>query len=119
VGKSGRSKTHAELRAYCAAGLTLLLMACNLAPPTKIKQILDHPRQFDGHEVTVEGQVEESANLLVLRYFVLKDETGEITVITPKAVPTRGERIRVRGRVNQAFAFQDKSLIVIVEDSND
>lgn len=119
MGESGRSKTYAGLRTYCAVVLTLLLFACSSARPTKIKQILDHPREYDGREVTVEGQVEDTANLLVLRYFVLKDETAQITVITSKAVPTRGERIRVRGRVNQAFAFQNKSLIVIVEDAND
>lgn len=85
----------------------------------KIKQILDHPRQYDGREVTIEGQVETSTNVLVFRYFVLKDDTGAITVITYKAVPTRGERIRVRGRVNQAFALHGESLTVIMEDSND
>jgi hypothetical protein len=116
MGESGRSKSYAEARTYFAAFLTLLLSACSLASPTKIKQILDHPREFDGREVMIEGQVEDSANLLVLRYFVLKDETAEITVITSKAVPTRGERIRVRGRVNKAFAFRENSLTVIIDD---
>jgi len=100
-----------------SAGLTILLLACSAAGPTKIKQILDDPREHDGREVTIEGQVQTSANLVLFKYFVVKDETAEIIVITSEPVPTRGERLRVHGRVNQAFAFQGKSLTVVMEDS--
>jgi len=119
MGKPDRTKTCIGLRVACPAILALLLVACGLSAPVKIKQILDHPRQYDGREVTIEGQVETSTNVLVFKYFVLRDDTGAIAVITHKAVPTRGERIRVRGRVNQAFALQGKSLTVIMQDSND
>ena len=119
MGKPDRTKLGIGLRATCTAILTLLLVACNQSGPVKIKQILDHPRQYDGREVTIEGQVETSTNVLVFKYFVLRDDTGAIAVITYKAVPARGERIRVRGHVNQAFALQGKSLTVIMEDAND
>ena len=112
-------KTCAVLQVCCSAGLAILLLACSAARPTKIKQILDHPREYDGREVTIEGQVQTSANLVLFKYFVLKDDTAEIIVITSEPVPTRVERLRVRGRVNQAFAFQGKSLTVVMEDSKD
>ena len=119
MGKPDRTKTCRGLRATCSVVLALLLFACSLSAPMKIKQILDHPSQYDGRDVTIEGEVETSTNVLVFKYFVLRDDTGAIAVITHKAVPTRGERIRVRGRVNQAFALQGKSLTVIMQDSND
>jgi len=117
MGNSGRANAHAKPRAYCAAGLTLLLFACSLARPTKIKQILAQPREFDGRTVVIAGEVKESTNALVMRYFVVKDDTGEMVVVTDRAVPNPGEKVRVRGRVDQAFAFRGNSLTVIIEDS--
>ena len=91
-------------RLQSASGIAILFLACSAARPTKIKQILDHPREYDGREVTIEGQVQTSANLVLFKYFVLKDETAEIIVITSEPVPTRGERLRVHGRVDQSCA---------------
>jgi len=48
---------------------------------------------------------------------VVKDDTGEMVVVTDRAVPNPGEKVRVRGRVDQAFAFRGNSLTVIIEDS--
>ncbi len=116
MGEAGRAKTYEELLTYCAAGLVLLLLACNTAHPTKIKQILDHPQQYDGRTVVIDGEVKESANVVVVRFFVVKDDTGEIVVVTDRAVPNPGEKIRVRGRVDQAFALSGNSLTVIIEE---
>jgi hypothetical protein len=104
-------------RIALAAGLTAVL-ACGWAPATPIREVLDHPERYDGKSVTVGGEVESATNLLVVRYYRVKDATGEITVITPKAVPRRGARVRVRGIVHQAFAIGDQSLTVLNEQED-
>jgi hypothetical protein len=96
---------------------SFLVVGCTGSVPTKIKDILDHPREYDGRTVVIAGEVKERTNLVVVKYFVVKDETGEITVITDRAVPNPGERVRVKGRVNQAFAMGGKSVVVVVEHS--
>jgi hypothetical protein len=93
----------------------LLLAACTGLAPTKIKDILDHPREYDGRTVVIAGEAKQSTNLLVVKYFVVKDDTGEIVVVADRAVPNPGEKVRVKGRVNQAFALGGKSVVVVVE----
>ncbi len=93
----------------------LFVLACSAVFPTKISDILVNPRQYDGKTVVVAGEVKESANLLFVKCYVVKDDTGEITIITDRAVPRSGERVRVKGVVNQAFSLGDRSLVVIVE----
>jgi hypothetical protein len=100
-------------------GLAILLMvaaaACGLGP-TPIKEILDRPADFDGKHVTVEGDVVDSANLLVLKFYRLQDATGKISVVTSRAVPRPGAHVKARGRVHQAFALGNDQLTVVVED---
>jgi hypothetical protein len=92
-----------------------LAASCAGVFSTKIADIKANPRQYDGKTVVVAGEVKESANLLFMKYYVVKDDTGEITVITDRAVPRAGENVRVKGIVNQAFSLGDQSLVVIVE----
>jgi hypothetical protein len=97
-----------------AAGL-LLLVACGLFFPTPIRDILDTPAKYEGTTVLISGEVEESVNVLVLKYYVVRDESGRIPVVTSGAVPRRGARVRARGVVRQAFALGDNSLTVVIE----
>jgi len=84
---------------------------------TPIGKIQDGPRDFDGKAVTVKGTVTDSANLLFMKYFVLKDGTGEIHVITERIIPRKGETVTVKGKVQEAFSLGDQRLIVIVEST--
>lgn len=101
---------------YLIFGFMLLFVSCSRLFPTDIKKILDNPRDYDGKTVTVSGVVIESVNLFFLKYYTVKDETGEIAVVTKKAVPTKGAKLKVTGRVNQAFAIGEKSVVVIIEE---
>jgi len=92
-----------------------LAASCAGVFSTKIADIKANPRQYDGKTVVVAGEVKESANLLFMKYYVVKHDTGEITVITDRAVRRAGENVRVKGIVNQAFSLGDQSLVVIVE----
>lgn len=95
----------------------LILTGCNAVFTTPISKILQNPREYEGKEVAVSGTVVQSFGLVFLRYFIVRDKTGEITVVTNRALPREGEKIKVRGQVAQAFAIGDKQLVVILEDS--
>lgn len=86
---------------------------------TPIKKILDNPRDYSGKAVTITGEVTEAEGLFFVQYFVVKDSSGEITVITKRPLPRQGSKITVRGTVQQAFSIGDKQLIVIVENKGE
>lgn len=82
---------------------------------TKIGDITGHPRDYAGKEVTVSGEVTEVFSLFVVKYFVLRDSTGEITVVTDRPLPARGEKIKVKGAVKEAMSIGTKTSLVLVE----
>lgn len=94
----------------------IAVTGCTSIFATPIKKILDNPRDYSGKTVTIEGKVTEVEGLVFLQYFVVKDNTGEITVITRKPLPRKDTEITVRGKVRQAFVIGDRQLIVIVEN---
>ncbi len=103
------------LRYAALVGFGLLAGPACVLRTTSIRDILDHPRTYHGKKVTIAGEVTQGVNLLVVRYFIVRDATGEIPVVTQGAVPRVGERVRVTGIVNQAFALGDQSLVVLIE----
>jgi len=98
------------------AATVALAAGCGIAGgPTPIRSILDDPRRYDGTIVTVAGEVRDSTNLVVLKWYRIADESGSIVVVAAGAVPRRGARIEVTGTVRQAFVIGDESLTVIME----
>src|SRR5262245_13294957 len=67
---------------------------------TKIKDILDQPRDYHSKEITVYGTVTNAVSLLVIKYYEVQDGSGSgsIKVVTDNLLPARGEKLRVTGR---------------------
>jgi hypothetical protein len=103
---------------WCAAALVLLAAvgSCSRLFATRIGEIKAHPDGYNGRHVTIVGTVTRSVNLLFVKYFTVKDGSGEIAVVTDRPLPGEGKRITVKGRVNRAFAIGSKVVEVIVED---
>jgi hypothetical protein len=101
--------------------LAAAAIACRGIFPTPISKIIDNPRDYEGKKVIVSGEVTESFSLFVLKYFVIADGTGTITVVTRKALPKKGTKVRVKGAVNEMFSLGDTQALVIIEapDKND
>jgi hypothetical protein len=77
-------------------------LACGVAyslTPTKIKDVLDHPRDFEGKDITLNGVVTNAVSLLLVKYYEIQDGTGNIKIITDKLLPSRGEKLTVTGRM--------------------
>jgi hypothetical protein len=95
--------------------LTLLILCqCSGLFPAKIGDITNNPRHYADKEITVSGEVTEAFSLVVMKYFTLKDNTGEITIVTDRPLPKAGERLTVKGVVKEAFSIGSQSLLVIV-----
>ena len=108
-----------KIRMSVVFGFILLLVACEGLFSTPVETILNNPREYDGRLVKVSGTVTQSMNLFVVKYFVLRDESGEITVVTPRILPRQGNSITIRGHVREAFTVGDEQLLVIVEETED
>ena len=93
----------------------LMLCQCSALTSTKIGDIKNHPREYAGKEVTVSGEVTRTFSLLVVKYFTLRDSTGEITIVTQRPMPREGERLTVKGTVREAFSLGTETLLVIEE----
>ena len=48
---------------------------------------------------------------------MLRDKTGEIIVVTKKPLPEVRSKVRVTGKIDEAFSIGDQRLLVFVEES--
>ena len=84
----------------------------------RIENILSNPKEYEGKVVTIEGEVtERTAFFVVLKFFRVKDKTGEITVVTKKSLPEVRSIVRVKGKIDQVFPVGDQKFLVFVEES--
>ena len=89
-------------RRFIVIALTMifLLSACQGGfVSTPIGKIVSNPRDYEGKIVKINGTVTQSMNLMVLKYFALRDNTGEIYVVTNRILPKQGEAVNVKGHV--------------------
>lgn len=106
----------AVLRMAAIAVLLSLLLACNTIFATPIQKIIENPRDYSNKPVKISGEVAEAFGLIFVQYFVVRDKTGEIIVVTKRPLPKKGSKITIKGTVQEAFSIGDKQLIVILED---
>jgi hypothetical protein len=109
-----------------AVGFAIILLVCigsyvyfTRVAHTPIGNILKEPRKYEKKTLTISGQVTDRASLLVVRYFRVKDNTGEIPVVTRRTLPSVGSKVRVKGRVEEAFSIGAEQLLVFVEEAKD
>ncbi len=86
----------------------------------QIEKVLSNPRAYEGKVITIEGEVtDRTAFFSALKFFKVKDKTGEITVVTKRTLPALKETVRISGRVDEVFAVGDLKIVVLVEESID
>ena len=109
--------THHLAAAALALAAGLSLAGCDYFGFTPIKDIAAAPGQFEGKEVKIKGKAVDPVQLLSLRTFTLKDETGEIAVTTSGALPAAGADVAVKGTVKSAVIVSGKSIGTRVEET--
>jgi hypothetical protein len=83
-----------------------------------IEEVLSNPKAYEGKIVTLEGEVtDRTAFFAFLKFFKVRDKTGEITVITKMSLPETKSNVRVKGTIDEAFPIGDRKMLVFVAES--
>jgi hypothetical protein len=101
-------------RILAVVALSVALGGCaiSLRNP-RIADLRDHPGRYHDHTVTVSGVVTSSwgVPMVPFRFYKVDDGTGEVTVLSENSrMPGRGERVRVRGRVEEVAVLGGRPL---------
>lgn len=78
-----------------------------------IADLQRHPGRYQDRTVTVNGVVTSSWGLPLIpfRFYKVDDGTGEVTVLSDGSrMPAKGERVRVKGRVEQIAVLGGRPL---------
>lgn len=103
-----------------AVGLFFLVAGCDqVSGPfsVSIGKVLATPRDYEGKTITLSGTVNDVLSLIVIKAFLLSDNTGQIYVVTERILPKQGERVRVKGCVVEAFSLGNQTLTVFKEET--
>ena len=85
---------------------------------TDIDKIVGNPGAYAGKEVAIEGEVTDRTALFgALKFYKLKDKSGEMIVVSKRSLPEMRSNVGVKGRIDEAFSLGDQKLVVFVEGS--
>ena len=96
-----------------AVPLAIVALLGGCAARTSVAELKYNPGRYQDKTVSIEGVVTSSFSipLVPFRFYRVDDGTGEVTVIAEnERVPTKGARVRVRGRVNEVATFGGQSV---------
>jgi hypothetical protein len=85
---------------------------------TDIDKIVNNPGAYAGKEMAIAGEVTDRTALFgALRFYKVKDTSGEMIVVTKKSLPEIRSNVGVKGRIDDAFILGDQKLVIFVEGS--
>jgi hypothetical protein len=106
----------ASHRPSAAALVCALVLLAGCAGVTPINELLSNSSKYNGKTVKVKGEVKESAGVLGRGAYQIKDDTGQLTVVSEAAAPPpTGSKITVKGIFESLFTLGSKSLAVLRE----
>lgn len=89
-------------------GVTAALLLAGCTPPVPeltIADILADPARFEERTVELSGEVTDAMGIFSVGLYSLKDDTGEIRVMTSKGLPATGVNLTVRGTVSSGVTI--------------
>ena len=107
--------------ARLAAPLALVLTLAGCALNPSIADIEYNPGRYQDKTVAVEGTVTSSwgVPLVPFKLYKVDDGTGEMTVVANNGrTPSKGSRVRVKGRVSDVAMFGGQSLGLHMEQKD-
>ncbi len=101
-------------RTALIVALSAIVSACGLGLRNpNISELKNNPGRYQDRSVNIDGVVTSSwgVSVMPLKMYKVDDGTGEVTVLSNnRNIPTRGARVRVKGKVNQLGVFGDEAL---------
>jgi hypothetical protein len=85
--------------------LTFLLavVASAACASVTINKVLADPTRYRDREVTLSGQVSDSYSLGSRGAYRLRDDSGQLWVISEQGVPRTGAEVKVTGRIREGY----------------
>jgi len=96
-----------------AAAFAVVVSGCAALHSPSISELQRHPGRYQAHSVSLNGVVTSTWGLPLVpfRMYKVDDGTGEVTVLSEgRRMPAKGERVRVRGRVEEVALFGGRPL---------
>jgi hypothetical protein len=81
-----------------------------------IGKLIENPREYVDKRERISGTVTSRMDLMVVQYFVLADDSGEIIVITKKSLPIVGNKLTVVGRLKEGISLLQHADYVFIEE---
>jgi hypothetical protein len=101
-------------RLFVVTALVGITSACALSLRNPdIADLQRHPGRYHDRTVSVSGVVTSSwgVPLVPFRMYKIDDGTGEVTILSQSSrMPAKGERVRVRGRVEDVAMLGGRAL---------
>ena len=112
------SNTRSRVFSVCViAAVILVLAAC--PQQRSIADITNDPGRYADKEVGVRGTVTQSFGAIGTGMYQVDDGTGRIWVYSEnRAVPGKGARVGVSGKVQPTFTFAGKSFATVLRETN-
>ena len=82
-----------------------------------VKEIAEAPAAFEGREVRIKGKADNATSVMGFRAFILRDDSGEILVVTEAELPAPGQPVAVKGKVRSAMIIGGSSVGLRVEET--
>jgi hypothetical protein len=89
--------------------------AVDLVLNTPIAEVIQNPQDYSEKVTHISGVVTSSLNLGI-KLYTINDGTGEIIILTEKAVPKENCKVFLKGKAKQYFKVLDKEMTVFIED---
>lgn len=102
--------------------VVLLLMACDqhefstAFQATEIIEIKTTPNDFYDKDILIKGEVIDSTKVFNFKLFKLKDNSGEIWVITNKSIPKEGQYVSMIVSLDVIASFKDDAFGIHVTE---
>ncbi|SCY59140.1 hypothetical protein SAMN05216420_109110 [Nitrosospira sp. Nl5] len=105
-------------RIVAAAVIGITFSGCGSINATPISEINASPANFDGKEVLLHGIAKDPTRipLFSMKTYVLKDDSGEITILTEGDLPKVNEEMSVRVKVANIAIINGESLGMTVTE---
>jgi hypothetical protein len=119
-GRLNMVRTAVRLAVVVTLAAVLSGCAMSLRNP-HVADLRDNPGRYQNHSVSIDGIVTTSWGLPLLpfRLYKVDDGTGEVTVVSQGSrVPTRGARVRVRGRVDEVGVLGGNAIGLHLREEN-
>jgi hypothetical protein len=102
--------------------LVTLLSGCALAVRRpSVAELKYNPGRYQDKTVAIDGVVTSSwgVPLVPFKLYKVDDGTGEVTVVSQHGrTPTKGARVRVKGRVNDVATFGGQALGLHIRETD-